>query len=201
LDAKSSLSSSAILALSSGAAQRTPTSVTLAKPASVFDFEKAWSNIKDDTAAFWDYFLVRIRCSSSSSTSGSRKMCVCVCTGHFPTRPMSSSLHQQQLLEPKNYAAFFGNSMTPAIISSIIAALTQHGLDGYAQIFLASSLHAIQHKRGLVLTSIGDRERFAQSLEVLRHLPSIRRWRIILKKEDKSGDVPLLCARLHWSHS
>jgi hypothetical protein len=83
-DTKSSLSSSAILALSSGVAQRTPTSVTLAKPASVFEFEKAWSNIKDDTAAFWDYFLVRFRCSSA--TSGSRKTCVCTANGgHSPT--------------------------------------------------------------------------------------------------------------------
>lgn len=33
------------------------------------------------------------------------------------------------MLEPKSYAQFFGNSMTPAIISSIVEALSKHGLE------------------------------------------------------------------------
>jgi hypothetical protein len=54
-----SLSSSTILSLSSAGTKFAP-AVTLDKPKTAFDFEKAWSNIKDDTAAFWNYFLVRI---------------------------------------------------------------------------------------------------------------------------------------------
>ncbi len=57
-EAKPSLSSSSILSLSSAGTKFAPT-VTLDKPKTAFDFEKAWSNIKGDTAAFWNYFLVR----------------------------------------------------------------------------------------------------------------------------------------------
>jgi len=34
-----------------------------------------------------------------------------------------------QMLEPEHYCRFFGSSMTPSIISSIIMALSQHGIE------------------------------------------------------------------------